>query len=264
MNLPSTLIVIPQRTNNLEAYDYNLRGLEAVLTGSPEGFAQARKMYEKAVTLDPGYGDAYAGLGFLDFVFYSWQWTSDPGELDRAAALANKAIALDDTNAGAYIVRGWVAAVEGKRDQAIANSQRAVSLDPNSLWAWYARADINNTLGGKPEETLAYVEKTRRLDPRHPEIGCVLEGGAYSRMGRYAAAVDELNRCEPNNPWRHVSLIFAYSELGREQEARAEAAEVMRVSPRFSLEQMQQRLPVNWQDPGRQHFLAVLRKAGLK
>jgi len=48
-------IVVPQRTNNLEAYDYYLRSLEAVLTNTPEGFAEARKMDEKAVTLDPGY-----------------------------------------------------------------------------------------------------------------------------------------------------------------------------------------------------------------
>jgi adenylate cyclase len=261
-------IAIQQRTNNLEAYDYGLRALEASLTYTPEGFAEARKMDEKAVTLDPGYADAYAGLGFLDFLFYLWQWDPDPGVLDRAAARATKAIALDDTNTVAYTVRGWVAALEGKRDQAIADSQRAVSLDPNSSWAWVARADINNILGGKPEETLTYVEKARRLDPRHSEIGCFQGGSAYSHMGRYAAEVDELKRCQGsgqnNNPYLHAWLVVAYSELGRQQEARAEAAEVMRVSPQFSLEEMQQRLPENWQDPRRRRMLADLRQAGLK
>jgi hypothetical protein len=60
-------------------------------------------------------------------------------------------------------------------------------------------------------------------------------------------------------------LIVAYSELGREQEAHAEAAEVMRLSPRFSLKQMQQGFPgAPWQGPLGQHSLADLRKAGLK
>jgi adenylate cyclase len=262
-------IVIPQRTNNLEAYDYYLRGFEGWMTSTPEGYAEARKMYEKAVTLDPGYADAYASLGLLDFASYVAQWDSDSSAYDRAVALANKAIALDDTNAVAYTVRGLVAMLEGKRDQAIADSQRAVSLDPNSAWAWVARANINALLGGKPEETLAYVEKARRLDPHHPEIGCLQEGVAYSLIGRYTAAVDELKRCgqtyDQNDPHTHIWLIFAYSELGREQEARAEAAEVMRLSPRFSLKQLQQRFPgAHWQGPFEQHMLADLRKAGLK
>ena len=86
-------------------------------------------------------------------------------------------------------------------------------------------------------------------------------------MGRYTAAVDELKRCQEsdqNNPYLHAWLAVAYSELGRQPEARAEAAEVMRVSPRFSLEEMQQRIPENWQDPRRRQMLADLRKAGLK
>jgi tetratricopeptide (TPR) repeat protein len=144
----------------------------------------------------------------LDLASYGWQWNRDPGALDRAAALANKAIALDDTNARAYILRGWVAALEGKRDQAIADSQRAVSFDPNLPLAWIARADINNDFGGKPEETLAYAEKATRLDPRHSVIDCFDKGAAYSHMGRYAAAVDELKLCEQgpfqNNPYTHI------------------------------------------------------------
>jgi adenylate cyclase len=265
-------IVLPQRTNNLEAYDYYLRGVEeALLTNpTPDGFAKARKLVEKAAELDPGYADAYAMLGFFDLLPYAWQWDSDSGALERAAELANRAIALDDTNAGGYTIRGWVSAIEGKRNQAIADSQQAVYLEPNSAWAWFARADINGILGGQPEETLAYVQKARRLDPRQPEIGCLQEGAAYNMMFRYAEAVDALERCERSeqnnpNPWIHVHLVFAYSELGREREARAEAAEVLRASPRFSLEQVSQgSRGKNWQDPGAQHFLAVLRKAGLK
>jgi len=258
-------IVIPQRTNNLEAYDYYLRGVEAWQTATPEGFAKARKMLEKAVELDPGYADAYAEGAFQDFLAYLWQWDSGSRALDRAAELANKAIALDDSNVLAYAVRGWIAAKEAKRERAIADSEQAVSLDPNLAFGWVARADVNVSLSGKPEETLVYVQNAKRLDPRHPEIGCNQEGAAYDTMGRYAEAVDALKSCEQNNPWPHVFLVFAYFELGREQDARAEAAEVLRLSPGFSLDKVEHRNRGNdWQQPGAQHFLAVLRKAGLK
>jgi hypothetical protein len=82
-------------------------------------------------------------------------------------------------------------------------------------------------------------------------------------MGRYAEAVEVLKRSDQDNPWVHVNLVYAYSELGREQDARAEAAEVRRISPGFSLEEMQ-RMPGNWQGPEGQRYLADLRKAGLK
>jgi adenylate cyclase len=62
-------VVLPQRTNNLEAYDYFLRGFEYFLNVNPQdGFAKVRKMDEKAIELDPGYADAYAILG-MSYVF---------------------------------------------------------------------------------------------------------------------------------------------------------------------------------------------------
>jgi hypothetical protein len=61
-----------------------------------------------------------------------------------------------------------------------------------------------------------------------------------------------------------MNLVWAYSELGREQEARAEAAEVMRLSSKFSLGKTKQRINRNWQEPRNQRFLDDLRRAGLK
>jgi adenylate cyclase len=266
----------PQRTNNLEAYDYFLRGFETWFRTATGGFAQARKMLEKSIELDPGYADPYAYLGFWDWLEYVWQRDNNASALNRALERANKSISLDDSNSLAYTVRAWVAAMQDKREQALLDAGQATSVEPNSAFAWMARADINNALVGKPEETLTYVQKARRLDPRHPEIGCQQEGWAYNIMGRYAQAVEALKECEdtniswqnsggPYNPYTHVALVFAYSELGRQREAHDEAAEVQRVSPGFSLGEWQRRSSgMNWQEPKGQYLLSVLRKAGLK
>jgi adenylate cyclase len=228
------------------------------------GDAVTLLMFEKSLELDSSYADAYGALAFSYFLGSIWQFDKDPGVLNRPAELVEKAIALDDSDAGAYAVRGWIEAAKHQHDRAIADCKRAVSLDPNSAFAWIALADINTILGaGKPEEVLAYAQKAIRLDPRHPENYSLQEGQAYNRMGRYAEAVDALKRSEQNNPWAHVSLVYAYSELGREEDARAEAAEVLRVSPRFSLEEVE-RGPGNWQSPLGQRYLSDLRKAGLK
>ena len=152
-----------------------------------------------------------------------------------AAELANKAIALDGSNVVAYAVRGWVADAEGKREQALADSSRAVALDPSSAWAWIAPADINSDLG-KPEETLVYVQKARRLDPRHPEIGCLQDGAAYNMMSRYVAPRRVLR------PRRSCASVPSFLWRG------------------FSRETVRS-IGTN---RGPQHFLAVMRKAGLK
>jgi len=67
----------------------------------------------------------------------------------------------------------------------------------------------------------------------------------------------------PNILGAHLTLAAVYSELGREAEARAEAAEVLRINPQFSLEVHKQRVPIK--DPAvLERHLAALRKAGLK
>ncbi len=269
LNLQLTILqrgwFLPQRTKNLEAYDYFMRGFEYYWSPTPDGLAKGRKMFEKSVELDPDYADAYGALALSYFVGYIWQFDKDPGVLDHAAELVEKAIALDDSDSDAYAVRGWIEALKDQHDRAIADGKRAVSLDPNSAFAWLALADINNILwaASKPEEVLAYAQKAIRLDPHHPGNYSMQEGFAYNQMGRYADAVDALKRSEQNNPWVHVHLIYSYSELGREQDARAEAAEVLRISPRFSLEEVE-RMPGNWQGPFGQRYLSDLRKAGLK
>jgi adenylate cyclase len=280
LNLQLTVLqrgwFLPQRTKNLEAYDYFLRGFESLLSPTPDGLAKGRKMFEKSVALDPDYADAYGALAVSYFLDSIWQFDKDPGVLDRAAESVDKAIALDDSEADAYAVRGWIEGIKDQHDRAVADGKRAVSLDPNSAFGWLALADINDAEcvfpagimppdwgTSKPEEVLAYAQRATRLDPRHPEKYSMPEGVAYNGMGRYAEAVDALKSSDQSNPWVHVNLVYAYSELGREQDARAEAAEVLRISPRFSLEEVE-RMPGNWQGPLGQRYLSDLRKAGLK
>jgi adenylate cyclase len=280
LNLQLTVLqrgwFLPQRTKNLEAYDYFLRGFEYLLSPTPDGLAKGRKMFKKSVELDPGYADAYEALAFSYFLGSIWQFDNAPGVLDRAAELVEKAITLDDSEAGAYAVRGWIEGIKGQHDRAIADGRRAVSLDPNSAFTWIALADINDAEcvfpagimppdwgTSKPEEVLAYAQKAIRLDPRHPEKYSMPEGVAYNGLGRYAEAIDALKKSDLSNPWVHANLVYAYSELGREQDARAEASELLRVSPGFSLEEVQ-RMPGNWQGPLGQRYVSDLRKAGLK
>jgi adenylate cyclase len=77
-------IIVRKHTDNLEAYDSFLRGVEYRWRNTKEAVAQARQMYEKAVALDPQYAEAYAALGGTYYIAWIWRWSADPQTLERA------------------------------------------------------------------------------------------------------------------------------------------------------------------------------------
>ncbi len=256
-------IVVRQRTNNLEAYDYFLRGFEEYQILTSDRLAHARKMFEKAIALDPGYADAYAWLAHLLATGYALQFASDPDALDRAEEFAQKAVILDDSNSNAYAILSWVIELKNRPNEAITNAERAITLDPNNAFAYFILADISG-IAGKQSARLANAQKGMRLDPRHPELYLFEIGWAYLRMHRYQEAVGALRGALLDDPYTHVGLAAAYVKLGREQDANAEAAELLRVAPNFSVAEMKKRIPEDWDSPDGRQFLGDLRRAGLK
>ena len=237
-------IVVPQRTNNLEAYDYFLRGEESSFVQTRDALDNSRKMFQKAIALDPRYADAYAALAFVSLNEYLWQLTSDPDALDRDEQLARKGVFLDNSNSTAYAVLGWVLFYRNRPAEGIAQAKQALVLDPNNSLADTGLAEMLN-YNGRPEEALVYSQKAIRLDPNLREYYALQIGNSYNQMGRYRQAVEVLKAGAPNNPWVHAGLIYAYTELGREADAQAEGKEVLRLAPTFSLEEAKKRLPLH-------------------
>ena len=119
---------------------------------------------------------------------------------------------------------------------------------------------------GRTEEALEAAAQALRLKPGTPDIHLADVGIAYAVAGRYEEAHAPLQRFLsrfPNILPVHLTLAAVYSELGQKAEARAEAAEVLRLNPKFSLEVHKQRMPIK--DPAvLERHIAALRKAGLK
>jgi adenylate cyclase len=258
-------LLVTKRTDNLEAYDDFLRGLEYAQGLTKEGNEQARRLYQKAIELDANYSDAFARLGFTYLLAWGWHWSRDPHDLDRALELGRHATALDDTQSLAHALLGVTYLYKRQHDRALAEGQRAIDLDPNFAPAYYWMAEIL-TLSGKPAEALGMAQKAMRFDPRNQDSYLVEIGRAYYEMGHYAEAVPVLKRyliSHPNGLAGHTFLATAYVELGREADGRAEVAEVMRISPGFSVEGVKKVNP----DIDRavaERRVADLRKAGLR
>jgi adenylate cyclase len=258
-------ILVRKSTDNPEAYDSFLRGLESFYSITHEANAQARQRFEKAIELDPQYADAYARLGWTYLGEWVLQWSQDPQTLERAFVLEQKAITLDDSLPVAHSILSYVYLWKKQHEQAIAEAERAIAFDPNDAENYAALGNIL-IFAGRPQEGIGLIEKAMRLNPRYPPIYLSWLGMAYRLTGRHEEAIAALKRAltrSPDSLPAHRELAVIYSELGREAEARAATAEVLRISPDFSLEVYRQRLP--YKDPAvLERQIAALHKAGLK
>ncbi len=207
-------------TDNLEAYDTFLRGVELFSRFTPETTVQARQMFEKAVALDPQYADAYAWLGWTYFVEWVWRWSADPQSLERALALAQQALALDDSLPRAHSILSNVYAQKQQYDQAIAEGGRAIALDPNNDFS-YNRQGAALNFAGRPEEALPMMEQAMRLNPHYPPFYLGDLGWTYSLTGRYTEAVATLKEAlsqGPNLMVFHVILADSYVQQWASQQ----------------------------------------------
>jgi adenylate cyclase len=259
-------LLVTKRTDNLEAYDYFLRGIEFFLFGNPtkETNEKARQMFQKAIELDPKYSDAYALLGYVLWVNLYSQWSHDPHGLDRALQLEQQSIALDNSNAFAYAIMSQAYLGTKQYDLSITAAERALAFDPNSA-PGYAAIALALAYSGKPTKAVVAAHEAMRLDPHHRDAYSLNEGVAYTLMGSYQEAITPLKSYQARYSHfilPHLYLIACYVELGRNEEARSEAAEVMRINPQFSLAVQKQLTAIK--EPLRDRLYGDMAKAGLK
>jgi TolB-like protein/DNA-binding winged helix-turn-helix (wHTH) protein/predicted Zn-dependent protease len=207
--------VARKNTDNLEAYDYFLRGQEYALSLTKEGNAQARQLWEKAVALDPEYAEAYAQLGRTYFFEWYYHWSADPQALKRAFELVRKALALDDSLPLAHSRLSHLYMVQQQYDEAIAEGERAIALDPNNANSYAVQASVLNA-AGRPEEAVQALAQAMRLNPRYPAMYLEQFGSAYYQMGRYAEAIGALKEAERRMPTASdVQTTLTASYLGQ-------------------------------------------------
>ena len=257
-------VLVRKTTDNLEAYDYFLRGTERYWQRTKEANAQARQMFEQAVALDPQYALAYASMGRTYLDDWTSQWNRTPQVLERADELAQKAIALDNGLPGPHAILGQIYLQKLQHDQAIVEAERAITIDPN--WAdGYATLATILRWSGRAEEAVDLAKKAIRLNPRHPPFYQHALGFSYCSAGRYEEAMAAQKAALARNPdllISHICLAACYSMAGRDEEARAQVKEILRISPNFSLG-----APgvAPWKNPADGKPMEnALRKAGLK
>jgi tetratricopeptide (TPR) repeat protein len=215
---------------------------------------------EKAIRLDPRNADKYmADQGFADLSLGRYK--------EAILALKDFLARYPD----AIWAHAWLARADsqlgddgGARAEA-AEVERAVALTPNSAAGYDALAFTLNWLG-KPAEALVAVDKAIRLDPKNSVNYVYERGRAYTLLGRWQEAIPIIKPVLARNPynfWAHAFLAVDYVEIGHDDDARAEVAEVRRLNPEFSVETMFPPAGMQSKVLKTDRFRDDLRKAGL-
>jgi adenylate cyclase len=183
----------------------------------------------------------------------------------RAMELAQRAVALDESEAFAHASLGNFYTYAGQFEKAIAHAERGIALDPNSTGV-LLNSGSALALSGKPEEAIPLLHKALRLNPLAPSLYFINLSVAYRMVGRFDEAVEQAKRAVERNPKdfrAYLALTAGCVLAGREGEARAAAAEVLKINPAFSVEQFRRALP--YRDKSFvDRSIDAWRKAGLK
>jgi adenylate cyclase len=224
-------------TDNVEAYTYYLRGRQFLHRHSKSYYQLARRMFAKAVELDPAFARAYAGIADCDsFLFLHYH---ENVAVDSILAMSAQALALDDKLAEAHASRGLALSLVQRYPEAMAEFERAIELDPNSFEAhyFYGRACFAQD---RPAEAAAQFERAAALKPDDYQSPAMLVM-IYRAIGRerdvagaarkvVGIAEQELGK-HPENPRPAYLGAGALIELGERDRAREWISRAMATDP---------------------------------
>jgi adenylate cyclase len=251
--------------SNLDSWAAYQRGLWHSSKATAEDNALAQRFFQQAIDLDPTFSGAYVGLAIAQAQAADFQTRGRAETMSSTELLARRAVALDGADAEACSLLANTLWCRGDYEGALAEAERAMAMTPNLAFAhhMFGTALI---FSGRPKEGLSALERSIRLDPRHPRSEVRLNqmalGLYFSRD--YAGAVEVAKRAirsYPNFPNYYRWLAAALGQIGRIEEAKEVLQKAMDIVPASFQSSVRDRVP--WMRPeDHAHMLEGLRKAG--
>ena len=260
---------------DLAAHDYYLRG-NALMHEIPPGkqgetIASARALYEQAIAADQRYAPAMQGLALT--YLRSWMYPSpehaigsefqQQATLDRAEALARRAVELDNSLAKSRAVLGWILYWQQRPKEGLSEFERAFEANPNFVDGRFGALLV---LNGRAPEAIEYLKRVMRLDPFYSPICTYYLGMAYFFTGRYEEANELIRSVSARLSDRlstKVLLAAIASHAGNTEQALAAAAEVLHMDPEFAIAKWLKSLRIANEEYA-EHLANGLRKAGFR
>jgi adenylate cyclase len=212
-------------TTNVEAYTYYLRGRKFARTMTMSYLTLARRMFSKAIELDPNYARAYAGIADCDSALYIW--CAAELHIDDILQMTSKALALDPDLAEAHAARAIALHHNDCDDEADIYFARALAIDPKLFEANFHFAH-RLFKRGQFEDATVYFERSAALYAED-YVSPVLLSAAYRSLGRQqeslkwaAEGADRAERAAEHNPGNSAPVhraALAYAQIGNRDRA---------------------------------------------
>ena len=231
-----------KRTENLEAYDYLLKGLDLHKGGviDPETVEQAIAMFDKAIELDEGFARAYAWRACSG----SRLWGDDfnDQQLDASLNIVKTALAFDEGESETHRIMGSIYLWKRDFERAEQHIRRSIALNPNDAHV-AVKAGSYFSFSGQPEEALASIRRAMRLNPHHPDWYWTELGLALHTSGDYQSAIEALLKNALPSFFDLALLTASNVEVGRIEEARSYAKQLSEMKPNATVHYFRSRLP---------------------
>lgn len=236
-------------TENLDAWSAYHLGLQHMYRFNRRDNAAATALFEQAITRDPTFARAHAGLSFVHFQNAFLRYTEDlGGEVHLARRFAERGLELDPLDPFVHFTMGRSYWLVGDLDGGLAWLERATVLSPSYAQGIYA-CGWTETLAGRGLEGRRHVDLAMRLSPLDPLYYAMLGTRAMTHMseGQNVEAVDWAERAA-RSPGAHVLIAMiaaaAHGLAGDQTRAQAWATDVRRRNPALGREDFFRAFPV--------------------
>jgi TolB-like protein/class 3 adenylate cyclase/Tfp pilus assembly protein PilF len=237
-------------TENLDAYDFYLRGLAGAHQWTKESTAEALNHFYRAIELDPHFAAAY-GMAARVYALRragGWLQLSDV-EVAEVARLARRAAELGRDDAIALGTAGWTFSyLVGDHEHGMRLTDRAIALNPNLAWAWLFSGWVR-LWRGEPEAAIERLGRALRLNPNDPHSYSMYHAMAQAHLfiGRHDEAVSWAQRAvaeKPEFPFASIVAAACYALAGQPAEAQRAVRRVLQLDPTWSVSTLHNRFPV--------------------
>lgn len=260
---------IRRPTQNPGAWDCYHLGLSHMYRFAQESNAEAQRLFQHAIELDPQFAQAHARLAYckiLDMIYFDA--SPMPEALDEALRLAQNAVVLDPDEAFCHMAVGRVRIARREYELGLAGCRAAIAMNPTMGVAYCAMGDAL-AYSGRLAEAAPYFEKAIRMSPNDPWRWAfyAYEALALFLGGRLKKAVEQAQKAilTPNcQYWARAHLAVALAYLGRSDEAAATVAELKRQKPGFSLPFAREKLFYLESSEQIERYIDGLRRAGVR
>ena len=253
--------------SQLDAWDRTMRAHWHIRRFTREDLAEARRLLEQAIALDPANAVAFGDLSFALHFEAVFGWADDLAQaVARSGSVARRAVAIDDGDAHAHSALAIYDLFLGRHEEARRRLRRAIVLDPNSP---FSRGYLGTSYGfaGDYEPAVKYCDEAIRLSPRDPLliIWHLGKGWAALLSERYQEAIEFTTaavEANPEFPDVYAVLAAAHGQLSNTGPARAALAEFLQRMPGLTASDERLNRPFGTPEQ-RERFLEGLRLAGL-